>query len=173
VEGESEAVLLPECARAMGHDLHSDGVSLVEFTHIGIDKLITLADHLGIEWLVLIDNDQQGLTFEKSARQHLSTRNESDHICKLDHGNLEVFLCMEGYGNIYQDSVSEQKKSDTMPTEGTLEYWKVIAKALKNKSKIANSHLVAKTITEEGPDAVPALLSDLINKSRELASRAG
>jgi len=80
---------------------------------------------------------------------------------------------MEGFGDIYQGSVSKQKKRGIAADVGTVEYWEQVREAQKSKSKIANSLLVAQKIIEEGPDSVPELLSDLINKSRELARRTG
>ncbi len=173
VEGETEAVFLPECARAMGHDLHTDGVSLVEFSQIGVEKLINLADQFGIEWFTLVDNDKQGNEYETSARSQLGMRNKSDHIRKLDHGNMEVFLCMEGFGDVYEAAVSEQKKSHITAEKGTPEYWWQVIKAQKDKSKPKNSLAVAQKITADGRGAVPELLADVIERSRELARSAG
>ena len=46
VEGETESIILPECAFAMGHDLQAEGISCVEFSQVGVDKFIKLADEL-------------------------------------------------------------------------------------------------------------------------------
>lgn len=173
VEGETEAVLLPECARAMGNDLHTDGVSLVEFSQIGVEKLISLADQLGIEWFALVDNDDQGDKYEASARSQLGTRNESDHIRKLDHGNMEVFLCVEGFGDIYEATVSEQKEGDVTAEEGTSEYWRQVVKAQERRSKPRNALAVAQKITAGEHVAVPELLADVIERARSLARSAG
>lgn len=172
VEGETEAVLLPECARAMGHDLHADGVSLVEFSQIGIEKLIRFADQLGIEWFALADNDKQGGGYVASARSQLGTRSESDHIRRLNHGNMEVFLCMEGFGDIYKATISKQKKSSVTTASGTLEYFRQVVKAQKNNSKSKNALAVARKITAGGR-AVPELLADVIERSRKLARSVG
>ena len=174
VEGETEALLLPECARAMGYDLHADGVSLIEFSQIGVAKLIRLADQLGIEWVTLVDNDKQGSVYQKSAEDLISERREkSNHSYMLDHGNMEVFLCMEGFGDIYKSTVSEQKKSDITAEEGTPEYWKQVVKAQKSKFKPINSLAIAKAIMVGGHEAVPKLLADVINRSRNLAKSVG
>lgn len=173
VEGETEATLLPECACAMGHDLHAEGVSLVEFSQIGIEKLISLADQLGIEWFALADNDDQGDKYEEAVKSQLGTRNESDHIRKLDHGNMEVFLCMEGFGDIYEATISEQKESDVTAERGTPEYWRQVTKAQERGSKPRNSLAVAQKITAAGRIAVPELLADVIERTRKLARSVG
>ena len=173
VEGETEATLLPECARAMGHDLYADGVSLVEFSQIGIEKLIRFADQFGIEWFTLVDNDDEGDKYEASARSQLETRNESDHIRKLDHGVMEVFLCMEGFGDIYEATISEQKEDDITAESRTLEYWQQVAKAQERGSKPKNALAVARKITAGGRVAVPELLTDVIERARKLARSVG
>ena len=173
VEGETEATLLPECARAMGHDLYADGVSLIEFSQVGVEKFIKLADQLGIEWFTLVDNDNQGNDYEASARAQIGTRNESDHIRKLDHGNMEVFLCMEGFGDVYEATISKQKKNKVKAGKGTLEYWQQVVEAQKEKSKPTNSLTVAEEIVAGGRDTVPKLLADVIKRTRSLARSAG
>ena len=173
VEGMTEAVLLPECARAMGHDLHTDGVSLVEFSQIGIEKLIRLADQLSIEWFTLVDKDREGENYEASAKLQLGRRNESDHIRKLDHGNMEVFLCMEGFGDIYEETISEQKRSTITAHRSTPEYWQEVVQAQKDDSKIRNSLVVAQRMTAGEHGAVPKFLVDVIEQSRKLARSAG
>lgn len=44
----------------MGYDLYEDGVSCIEYTQVGVEKFIKLADQLGIEWFVLADSDAAG-----------------------------------------------------------------------------------------------------------------
>ena len=176
VEGETEATLLPECARAMGHDLYADGVSLIEFSQVGVEKFIKLADQLGIEWFTLVDNDKKGNDYEASARAQIGTRNEFDHIRKLDHGNMEVFLCMEGFGDVYEATISKQKKEKKdgiKADKGTLEYWQQVVEAQKEKSKPTNSLTVAEEIVAGGRDTVPKLLADVIKRTRSLARSAG
>ena len=173
VEGETEATLLTECARAMKHDLYADGISLIEFSQVGVEKLIKLADQLGIEWFTLVDNDKEGNNYEASAREQIGARNESDHIRKLDHGNMEVFLCMEGFGDVYEATISKQKENDIKADKGTLEYWQQVVKAQERKSKPTNSLAVAGKIVAGGQDMVPKLLVEVIEQAQSLAGSAG
>ena len=173
VEGETEAPLVAECARAMGYDLYADGVSCIEFAQVGVEKFIILADQLGIEWFVLADNDDAGETYQKSARVQLNGRAENDHIRLLDHGTMEVFLCMEGYGEIYEASISDQKRASIAADQGTVDYWKQVVGAQKKNSKPRNALAVAERMTETGRDAVPRLLQEVIEQTRNLARSAG
>ena len=62
VEGETEGTFLAECARIHGCDLYAEGISCVEFSQVGVEKYIKLADQLGIEWFVLAETTLPGRT---------------------------------------------------------------------------------------------------------------
>lgn len=171
VEGETEALLIPECARAMGYDLYAEGVSCIEFSNVGVEKYIKLANQLGIEWFALVDNDEEGERYKRSASNQLDGRKEEDHICLLDHGTIEVFLCVEGFGEIYKDNISNQKKDNIVAEENTLDYWKQVTKN-QGKSKPENSIAVAEKINADGAESVPILLQEVIEQTRKLAQRA-
>ena len=173
VEGETEAPLIAECARAMGYDLYADGVSCIEFAQVGVEKFIKLADQLGIEWIVLADNDDAGETYKNSAGAQLNGREENDHIRLLDHGTMEVFLCMEGYGDIYEASISDQKRGTITAEQGTIEFWKQVAGAQQRNAKPRNALTVAERMVEAGKVAVPRLLQEVIEQARGLARKAG
>lgn len=173
VEGETEAPLVLECARAMGYDLYADGVSCVEFAQIGVEKFIKLADQLGIEWFVLADNDQEGAKYAKSARNQLGSRNEADHIRQLDHGAMEKFLCMEGFGDVYESTIAPQKESSITAAKDTPEYWDQVINAQQKGIKTRNSLEVAQQIADGGGRAVPSLLKQVIKRVRALARSAG
>ena len=172
VEGETEAPLLSECARAMGFDLYAEGVSCVEFAQVGVEKFIKLADQLGIEWFVLADNDSEGEKYINSAKAQLGKREQSSHIRGLDHGVMEEFLCLEGFGDIYETNVSDQKKGEIIAEKGTVEYWKQVVKAQKKNSKTRNALAVAERMVA-GKGKVPALLQEVISQARKLARSAG
>lgn len=173
VEGETEAPLMSECARALGYDLYADGVSCIEFSQLGVEKYIKLADQLGIEWFMLADKDGEGETYKKSASGQLNGRKEGDHMRLLDHGTMEVFLCMEGFGAIYEANISDQKKGDVTADHGTLEYWQQVAKAQKKNSKPRSSLAVAEKMNADGAASVPKILQEVIEQARKLAGGAG
>lgn len=171
VEGETEAILIPECARAMGYDLYAEGVSCIEFSHVGVEKYIKLANQLGIEWFVLVDNDAEGTRYKRSASNQLDGRKEEDHIRLLDHGTMEVFLCMEGFGEIYKDNISNQNEDNIVAKPNTLDYWQQVTKN-QGKSKPKNSLAVAEKINAGGAESIPRLLQEVIEQTRKLAQRA-
>ena len=104
VEGESDRMVLEGCARVLENDLSHNGIGVVEYQRIGmgVDAFIKFADQMGIEWLVVADADSSGSDYIDNAKGQLSGRDEARHIHKLLHGDLEVFLCLEGYGQVYE-----------------------------------------------------------------------
>lgn len=172
VEGETEGQLLMECARAMGHDLYGEGVSFVEFAQVGLEKYITLADQFGIDWFVLVDGDPEGVKYKATATGSLGARPSADHIAILDHGNMEVFLSMAGYGSIYEKNVSPQKAETIVAVKGTVTYWEQVAKAQAKGGKPAAALEVAEEIMKKGAAGVPALLHGVITKALKLALEA-
>lgn len=173
VEGETEGPLLAECGRILGHDLYAKGVSCIEYSQVGVEKFIKLADQLGIEWFVLADKDAEGAKYEKAAEGQLNGRAKADHIRVLDHGPMEVFLCMEGFGNVYEATIADQKKKDVTATKGTLPYWEQVSKAQERHAKTRNALAVAEQMAKKGKASVPKLLSDVIGQSCTLAKGAG
>lgn len=168
VEGETDAMLVSECARAMDRDLYSNGVSCIEFTKVGVEKFIKLADQMGIEWFVLCDNDPAGENYRKTACGQLGSREPGQHVRVLDHGSMEVFLCVEGFGDIYEKTVSPQKKEKITSEKGTSGYWKEICDAQSEKTKPRNALEVAQRISgSEKP--VPRLLREVVEQSLQLA----
>ncbi|EKM98097.1 ATP-dependent endonuclease, partial [Acidocella sp. MX-AZ02] len=173
VEGETEGTLLPECARILGCDLDAEGISCIEFSQVGVEKIIKLADQLGIAWFVVADNDQAGLSYETSAKSQLDGRPASDHIKVLDHGDMEVFLCIEGFGSIYEASVASQKSSQVKATKGTSLYWKQVTDAQSKNAKPRNALAVVDEMAKQGKAGVPTLLSNIIGQTQTLARSNG
>ena len=169
VEGETDSLLFEECARISGYDLVSEGVSCIAFTHVGVGPLIKLADQLGIEWLVVADDDPAGNNYIRSARRQIDGRSEDRHLHKLEHGDLEVFLCIEGYGSVYETSVSPQKKDNVRAQNGTLDYWKQVTKAQPDKSKPQNVVKVIEQIESKGKQGIPTQIRKILRVAIEFA----
>lgn len=165
VEGETDTVVFNEAARIMGHDLFCEGVCCVEYATVGADKFIKLADQLGIDWLLVADRDQAGDGYVRSAEALLHGRPVANQVRQLDHGTMEVFLCMEGYGAIYEANISPQKRPTITASNGSLEYWKQVVKAQADKGK---PRVVLDAMLEmeaRGDSSMPMLLKDVIQEA--------
>ena len=174
VEGEADRLVFEGCARVLGRDLLYAGVSCIEFQQIGIsvDVLTKFADSMGIEWHVVADNDPAGNGYVRSAQRHIGNRNEARHISQLAHGNLESFLCNEGYGRIYEANVSPQKASYITSRKEDPDYWTQVAEAQSNDSKTRNAVEVVEDMEERGPEGVPQQFREIVEFALELAEEA-
>jgi putative ATP-dependent endonuclease of OLD family len=172
VEGETEATLVPECATALGIDLYAEGVSCIEFSQVGLEKYIKLADELGIDWLVLADGDTAGENYANTAKGRLNGKDEAKHLQQLPNQNMEVFLCLSGFGDIYIRNIADQKRNTITSAVGTENYWIEVTKAQSKNSK-PKSALEVSQIMIAHTKPVPAFLKSLIEKAQALAGSAG
>ena len=174
VKGEADRLVFEGCARALGRDLSYESISCIEYRHIGIgvDVLTKFADSLGIEWHIVGDNDQDGTNYVEAARKQLGSRDESRHINQLQHGDLEVFLCLEGYGSLYEAYVAPAKSGSVTAMCGTPAYWQQVTDAQSNKTKTRAAVEVAEEMEKRGIDGVPQQLRAIIIFAIELAEEA-
>ena len=172
VEGETDTVVFNEAARLMGSDLFCEGVCCVEYATVGADNFIKLADQLGIDWLLVADRDQAGDNYVRSARALLNGRTASDQINQLDHGSMEVFLCMHGCGSVYEANVSPQKQSAITAAQGTLDYWKQVVKAQADRGKPRVALDAMLFLARGNPVAIPLMLKSIIESSLRRAEEA-
>lgn len=169
IEGETEGILMAECARVHGCDFYAEGISCVEFTQVGVEKFIKLADQLGIEWFVLADNDKAGEDYERSAQSQLNGRLAIDHIKLLEHGDMETFLCIGGFGDIYETGIAPQKAGTVTAAAGTPQYWAQVTAAQGKNTKPRKALAVAERMSALGPSCIPHLLGAVIDRVQALA----
>lgn len=172
VEGEADSIIFGNCARICGYDLVSEGISIVTFAQAGVESFIKLADQLGIEWLVAADSDDAGDRYIRSAKGQLNGRPEDRHLHQLEHGDLEVFLCMEGYLSVYDANVSYQKRSNITAAPGTPDYSKQVVRAQPKNYKPRNALEVVEAMERRGEAGVPRQLRDIIEHALNLAREA-
>ncbi len=174
VEGEADRLVLEGCARVLERDLLYEGVICIEHRHIAIavDILTKFADYMGIEWFVVADNDPAGDGYVRGAKRQVGDREDARHISQLAHGNLEVFLCNEGYGHIYETNVSPQKAPNITAQKGDPGYWTQVVQAQGNNSKPRNAVEVVEEMERRGPDGVPQQMKEIIQFALDLAEEA-
>lgn len=101
VEGESELTLLPELARYLGKNLERSGVRCVAHRHAGIGMFITVAEEMGIHWIALTDNDEQGKNDQRTVERKLGSRSKENKLFYMDGKDIENYLCSQGFSSIY------------------------------------------------------------------------
>lgn len=99
-------------------------------------------------------------------------RDEDEHIKLLSHETMELFLCMENFGDVYESTISDQKKNQITAKKNTVEYWKQVLKAQQRNSKPRNTLIVVEQIVRQGINGVPQLLRDVMEQTRALARSA-
>ena len=172
LEGETDCLLFEECARIAGCDLVSNGVSCIAFTQAGVGTFVRLANLLGIEWLVVADKDSSGGGYIRSAKSHIEDRTEARHLHQLEHRDMELFLCMNGHGSIFEANVSPQKKSNVSAKKGSLDYWKQVLQAQSNKPKPQKAVEVIAKIEKEGKQSIPTQIRKILDIALSLAKEA-
>lgn len=168
VEGETDVLVIAECADLLSKNLSLHGIRIVEFSQAGIGVFIKVADAFGIQWHLVADNDQQGEKYIQQSRTYLNGRDESRHITKLSQSNMDILLCCNGYGKPYRNGVPENKISELTASEGSSEYWLQVYKTVKDIrsfSKPAAAMEAIMLMQQKGVDGVPSDIKGIINKA--------
>ena len=163
VEGESDRMIFERCAAAYDYDIMRHGAYCIEYSQSNLSTLLKLTNQLGIEWLVVADGDSRGDKNVDSAREHLEGRDESSCICRLPYTNLEIMLCMEGYGSFYECNTPSTFKPEMSRDAESPDYWKHI---LENQSSRSQKTRTAARIAEriESKEDVPATIRGILDR---------
>ena len=169
VEGETETTLFTGAAEALELDLERKGVSCVEFSQTDVGMLAKVANQLGIAWYCVLDDDSGRREYEKRVKAQLGAADVADRIV-LPYKNIELSLCENGFGELYESRLSSQKPSPSSK-KGTTDYWQEVLQALSSrysKPEVA-AEAVAKMTAPKNALPVPKPLSDILDKVIKLA----
>ena len=108
----------------------------------------------------------------EAARKQIGSRDEQRHISQLQHGDLELFLCMESYGSIYEGHVALDKQVTVTAPHGTPAYWKQVTDGQINRTKTQAAVEVVEEMEKRGNGGVPQQLREIIEFALELAEEA-
>ena len=165
-EGESEVTLLPEIARILGFNLERAGIRCVPFRQSDIGLYLTVADGLGISWVTLTDNDQQGQSTIQKVRDALNGRSEKRMLHVMPEDDLEQHLCVNGFGDVYENLLTVQTRQQVTVANTEPAYWKQVTKAV-SKHKIVAIQTVLQEMRNGRP--VPRLLKRAVVTAANLA----
>jgi len=167
-EGETEAILIREAARIMQKDLEQAGVRLVTYqTGISLDSCLKIANGMGINWIVLADNDDQGAKNRQTVLNHLNGRLEQEALFKMPEKNIEQHLCMNGFSSTYYGLLGEQPRQRITAQPQSPDYAIQIADALPNRLKTHAAQEVAVAMCDPS-HSVPQLFQDVIEAALNL-----
>ena len=108
VEGETETWVYPAAARALGMNLHREGVRVVEFRQSDVGMLTKVANELGIPWYCVGDDDDNRGREEAKLKANLAGARESDRFA-FPYPNMEGHLKKNGYAEVYGRHRKKQK----------------------------------------------------------------
>ena len=160
VEGETEVVLFTRVADLLGLNLDRAGVHCVEYSWSDVGMLAKVANQLGITSCCIIDDDSGRQQYERRV-QGVAGGVETPYE------NVEMLLCKEGFGDLYESRMSQQKPPPTA-TPGTDEYWRQALDACPNK--LNKPAIAAEAVARMAKSkTVPILLANILEKAVELA----
>jgi putative ATP-dependent endonuclease of OLD family len=170
VEGETEAVLLPEVASHLGLSFNRAGVRCVPYRQADIETYLKAANDLGIRWCVLADNDRQANVDIKKVQAQLNGAKVSDVLFQMDQPDIEQYLCAQGFAAVYETYLTHQTRAKIKEAPGQPEYWAELTKAVREAraySKPAAALEVAKRIRDGA--SVPNVLEKAVRAALKLA----
>lgn len=169
VEGESEFWLMRHLAAVLGYDLEAEGVQTIEFAQCGVTPLIKLANDLGIRWHLLADGDESGAVYAEDAAQHVGEGDAAERVSRLEQRDIERCMWHHGFQEVYLATarMAERDRRGRRNSPG-----RVISTAVRRASKPYLALAVAEACAERGPDSVPPVLREVVERSVASAREA-
>lgn len=167
-EGETEASLIPECARILGLDFERAGIRFVTYqTGISLEPCLRVANGMGIHWVVLTDNDAQGANDRAAAQNYLQGRPIADAMFVMPEANIEQHLCVNGFVDVYYNLLGAQPRQGVTAQANDAAYPIQVASALPKKLKTHAAQEVIAALRAGRP--VPTLFKNIIEAALKLA----
>lgn len=168
VEGETEAWVYPATARALGEDLHREGVRVVEYRQIDVALLAKIANALGIAWYCVGDDDAERKTTEPKVKANLGGAAETDRLV-FPYIDIEIHLLSRGYNGIYANHMPVQNLKKMKKQPGDLSYWIEYAENLPRRAKTRAAADVAVEMERRGGAGVTKEMREILDKIISLA----
>ena len=162
-EGETEASIIPEAARILDKNLERSGIRLVTYqSGVSLETCLQVANGLGINWVVLADNDSQGASDREAVLRQLNGRTENDVLFVMPESNIEQHLCVNGFLDVYDGLLTDQPRRNVTALPSDPQYPIQVAQALPRKLKTRAAQAVIAKMRDDGID-VPCLFEEVIN----------
>ena len=171
VEGETEVWVYPAAARALGKDLHREGVRVVPYRQTDVGLLTKIANALGIAWYCVGDDDSQRQKTESEVKENLGSANYADRLV-FPYIDIEIHLLSNGYDGIYAPFMPEQNLAKMEKEPSDPDYWIEYAKNFPRKAKTHAAADVAVEMENRGAAGVTEEISDILDKVILLAGGA-
>ena len=170
VEGETETTLLSGAADALDLDLGHAGVRCVEYGQTDVGMLAKIANQLGIVWYCVMDGDSGQRQYKRRVQTQFAGATDDDRLT-VPYENVELLLCKSGFGELYEQRMSEQKPKPKSK-RNTCAYWREVLDALPkgySKPQVA-AEAVARMTSGTPRTRVPKVLERILDKAVALTS---
>lgn len=165
VEGPTDYWVGTMAAETLGVHLAQHGVRIVQYRNVEALPFVKLANSLGIDWLCLIDGDQQGQKTKQSLAAHWAGMKEADRILEVPAANMELYLCQSGFGAAYETNISPQKRHLVTAKTTDPKYWDQVLDALTTRhGKEWFAIQAMNDVQKAGKARVPRFLADMVEK---------
>ena len=171
IEGETEAWVYPAAARAIGADLHRDGVRLVEYRQSDIGLLTKIANTLGIAWYCVGDDDAERQNTEPKVVANLGVASKEDRVI-FPYPDIETHLLTNGYDNIYHRFMPDQNLAKLKKQRNDPNYWSEYASHLPGRAKTRAAAEVAVELENRGVQGVTVEIREILDRVISLARGA-
>ncbi len=168
VEGETETWVYPAAARALGLNLHAEGIRLVEFSQSDVGMLAKIANALGILWYCVGDDDSNRSKAEPKLKQHLDGASEGDRFA-FPYPDIETNLLRNGYEDVYGGHMPEQNLNKISTTRSEPGYWHEYAAHLPRRAKTRAAAEVAIQMEGCGEAGVSPEIREVLEKVVSIA----
>ncbi len=163
VEGETETWVYAAAARALGLNLHREGVRLVEFSQSDPGMLAKVAEALGISWFCVGDDDSNRAKVERALEPHVNGADQVDTLV-FPYPDIEVNLLGHGYDAIYRNHMPTQNLRKLKKAPGDSGYWEDYAANLPKGAKTRAASEVAVEIEARGESGVTPEIRSVLEK---------
>ena len=168
VEGQTETWVYPAAARALGLNLHREGIRVVEFSQSDAAMLAKVANALGIGWYLVGDDDGERTKEERRLKGHLDGAGEADRFV-FPYPNIEVHLLRNGYETVYSPHMAQQNLRKLTKQPGDPGYWQEYAANLPGRAKTRAAADVAIEMEHRSSAGVTSEIRGVLEKAVSLA----
>ena len=168
VEGQTETWVYPAAARALGLNLHREGIRGVEFSQSDAVMFAKVANALGIRWYLVGDDDGKRTKEEPRLERHLDGAEAADRLV-FPYPNIEVHLLRNGYETVYSPHMTQQNLTKLTKQPGNPGYWQEYAANLPRRAKTRAAADIAIEMEQRSSAGVTSEMRGVLEKVVSLA----
>lgn len=168
VEGETETWVYAAAARALGLNVHREGVRLVEYRQADVGLMAKVASALGIAWYCVGDDDDERSNTEPKVMANLGLARAEDRVA-FPYPDIETHLLANGYDSVYRRHMPKQNLARIVKSSDDPSFWREYARHLPSRAKTRAAAEVAIEMERRGRPGVTEEIRRVLTIVVELA----